>query len=151
LVDFSLKLPQNSLVEQNIYRKSLLFWSPGLFDLPTSRRSGLSLRTNKNQYYLRRVLIKSLQKVNSFSSRLTKRNVTNCKTNKYIDYDNLLRSDMNFQKTIRKLLNGVEDRKLCNQEYIEKLWSYHLSGRGNYFRVFSILLSVEVFSQHYID
>ena len=151
LVDFSLRLPQDSLIQQNLYRKALLFWQSDLFALPTSRRSGLSLCANQNQYYLRRALIKALQRASSLSSRLIKRNITYCKTNKYIDYDDMLRRNINFQKTVRGLLDGVKNRNLCNVEYLEDLWSLHLSGKSNHFRLFSVLLTCEVFSRHYID
>ena len=126
-----------------MYRKALLSWQPDLFAMPTSRRSGLSLCANKNWYYLRRAFVKTLQKASSISSRLIKRNITSCKTNKYIDYDDLLRHNMIFQKTVHELLEEFKTRGLCDTDYLESLWSLHLSGKKNFYRVFSVLLTYE--------
>lgn len=151
LVDFAMKLPLEKLNQQFLYRKALLKWQPDLFNLPTSRRSGLSLSESNLQYYLRRAKIKAFDKLNTFSTRLVKRNISSCKTDKYISYDNLLRTNSKFRNSVYELLCGVKNKNLCNASYLDNLWNQHLTGKANHYRVFSVLLTFEIFSMNLSD
>jgi len=80
-----------------------------------------------------------------------KKNLFFNKTTNYIDYNNLLRTNKEYQEFMKKYINKVKLRQYFNTDFIEELWQSHINGKKNYATLFGLLVTFELFLENYVD
>ena len=145
LVDFTLKLPPELRLDENLYIQMLLKRYPELFKLPTTTNQGLRLDAGNVSLFLNRAILFSKMRANKISSMLIKRNIFRDKGKNYIDYDELLRRDKEYRNYMRRMIEKVEAREYFNRDYIEDIWRLHMQGKKNYAMLFGLLVTFELF------
>ena len=151
LVDFTLKIPLELRLDENLYIQMLLKKYPELFKLPAKTNLGLGLNAGNTSLFLRRVILFLKGRINKISSILIKRNVFLDKGKNYIDYDNLLRRNKEYRNYMRSMIEKVKEREYFNKGYIEEIWRLHMQGKKNYSMLFGLLVTFELFLERFCD
>ena len=151
LVDFMLNIPPKLRFKKKLYKSMLLKKYPELFKLPTKNNFGLGLDADNITLFLYRIILFSKRKANIISSILMKKNIYLIKDLNYINYDDFLRRNKEYQDFIRRIIDKVIKRKYFNKEYIEKIWKLHIEGRKNYAMLFGLLVTFELFLEKIVD
>ena len=73
------------------------------------------------------------------------------KNQNYIDYDDLLRTNKQYQIFIKTMVDKVKKREFFNPEYIDTLWELHLNGKKNYAMILGLLVTVELILEEFYD
>jgi len=149
VIDFMLKVPSKFRIEKKLYKSMLIKNYSDLFSLPTKNTYGLKLTTNDLALYIK-IFLESFQKrINRISSFLIRKNVFFIKSHNYIDYDDLLRTNKEYQNFMREKINNVLSREYFNKDSIEKIWKLHIDGRKNYAMLIGLLVTFEIFLENY--
>ncbi len=151
LVDFLLRVPPELRKEKKLYKQMLMKKYSELFELPTKNNLGLPLQTNHMRLYVKRVLWFGQRKLNSLSNHLVHHRLFFNKNQNYLDYDDLLRTDEQYQTFMRIMVEKVKKREFFDPEYIESLWKLHLSGRKNSAMIFGLLVTFELILEEFYD
>jgi len=151
LVDFTLKMPPELRLDENLYIQMLLKKYPELFELPTKTNQGLKLDAGKASLFLNRAILFSKTMANKISSMWIKRNIFLDKNRNYIDYDDLIRKDKEYRNYMRRMIEKVEEREYFNKDYIEEIWRLHIRGKKNYAMLFGLLVTFELFLEEFVD
>lgn len=151
LVDFMTKVPPKLRLHKNLYKLMLLKTYPNLFKLPTKNDFGNRIDADPALILLDRIFLYLKAKTNSVSIKIMKRNIYQDKIKNYIDYDDLIRTNKEYQNYIRNMINKVKTREYFNPDCIEKLWQLHLKGRKNYGMLLGLLVTFELFLENYLD
>ncbi len=93
----------------------------------------------------------SKTKINNASSILINKNIFLNKNKNYIDYDDFLRRNFEYNYYIRSMVFKVRERKYFNKEFIENIWKLHMSGKENYSMLFGLLVTFELFYESYVE
>jgi asparagine synthase (glutamine-hydrolysing) len=151
LVDFMLKIPPDLRLNKSLYKSMLLKKYPELFTLPTKNNYGQGLDADNITILLYRIFLFLKRKSNSICNKIMKKNFFIDKNMNYIDYDNLLRTNKEYQEYMKKMINKAKLRKFFNPDYIEELWQSHINGKKNYAMLLGLLVSFEIFLENYLD
>jgi hypothetical protein len=89
--------------------------------------------------------------MNKCSSRFFKKNILLDKLENYIDYNDLLRTNKEYNDFIKEKLDRVKQRVFFNQDVIETLWKNHMNGKKNYAKLFGLLVTFELFLEIYLE
>ena len=149
LVDFTLKLPPELRLDENLYIQMLMKKYPELFKLPTKKNLGLRLDVGSASLFLRRFILFSKRRANKTSSMLIKRNIFLDKNENYVDYDDLLRGNKEYRDYMRKMIDKAKEREYFNRDYIEEIWRLHIQGRKNYSMLLGLLVTFELFLENF--
>ena len=151
LVDFTLKIPPELRLDENLYIQMLLKKYPELFELPTKTNQGLKLNAGNVLLFLNRAILFSKMRANRISSMLVRRNIFLDKNKNCIDYDKLLRRDKDYRNYMRRRIEKVEEREYFNKGYIEDIWRLHMQGKKNYSMLFGLLVTFELFLEEFVN
>jgi hypothetical protein len=91
------------------------------------------------------------RKFNRISNFIVKHDLFFNKNQNYINYDDLLRINKEYQLYIKTMIDKVKKREFFNPKYIDTLWSLHLNGKKNYSRIFGLLVTFELLLEKYYD
>ena len=151
LVDFMLKIPPKLRLNKDLYETMLIKKYPELFALPTKNNSGHPINTDDIHILLREIGLYLKRKFNTIFIKITKRNYFQDPHKNYIDYDNLLRTNREYQKYISYYINKVKEREYFNKEFIEEIWELQINGQDNYAMLFGLLVTFELLLEKYVD
>jgi len=124
---------------------------PELFKLPTKNNLGLPLQTSHIKLYIKRVIWFIQRKFNTISNYVVRHRLFFNKNQNYIDYDDLLRTNKQYQIFIKTMVDKVKKREFFNPEYIDTLWEFHLNGKKNYAMILGLLVTVELILEEFYD
>lgn|GEM_PF-2018323 len=151
LVDFVLRIPPSLRMNKVLYKKMLQKTYTELFRLPTKNTLGLSLQTNHIALFRKRVLAFLQRQFNNILNYIGRPNRFFNKNENYINYDDLIRTNKEYQQFMKSMLDKVKIREFFNPEYIEILWNQHLKGKKNYSKLFGYLVTIEMTLEKYYD
>jgi asparagine synthase (glutamine-hydrolysing) len=151
LIDFMLQVPPKLRRDKKLYKEILLKKYPELFNFPTKNTYGFTLNANHIAIFFKRVLFFLQRKLNSISSYLIGKDIYIYKTQNFLNYDDLLRSNKEYKKFMRIMIDKVKKREYFEQDYIEQLWNTHQKGRKNNARLLCLLVTFELFLEQYVD
>jgi len=151
IIDFMLHVPLELRKEKKLYKEMLMNYYSDLFALPTKNNLGLPLQTNHLKLYVRRVLWFLQLKSNVISNLLVHHRLFFNKNQNFIDYNDLLRTNREYQMFVKTMIDKVKKREFFDPVYIEKLWKLHLKGKKNYAMIFGLLVTVEMILEEYYD
>jgi asparagine synthase (glutamine-hydrolysing) len=151
LIDFMMQAPVEFRKEKKLYKKMLMKKYPDLFRLPTKNNLGLPLHTNPVRLYVKRVLWFLQLKLNLLSNRIVHHRLFFNKNQNFIDYDDLLRTNIEYQMFVKTMVEKVKKQEFFNPEYIDQLWLSHLTGKKNVAMIFGLLVTVELILEKFYD
>lgn len=151
IVDFMSRVPLNLRTDKHLYKKMLQKKYPELFQLPTKNMYGLPLQTNHFVFFMKVALGFVQRKTNNLLNHLGKPNFFFNKNENYINYDDLLRTNTEYQHYMKSMIDKLKMREFFDPHYIDTLWSLHLKGKKNYSKLFGLLVTFEMTLEHYYD
>lgn len=151
IVDFMSKVPRELRMDKHLYKKMVLKKYPELFRLPTKNMYGLPLQTNRLVFFIKVVLGFVQRKINTFLNHLGKPNFFFNKNENYINYDDLLRTNAEYQQYVKSMIDKAKKREFFNPQYIDTLWVHHMKGKKNYSKLFGLIVTFEMILENYYD
>ena len=151
LIEFMLRVPPDLRKNKKLYKQMLIKNYPELFKLPTKNNLGLPLQTSHIKLYIKRVIWFIQRKFNTISNFFVRHRLFFNKNQNYIDYDDLLRTNKQYQIFIKTMVDKVKKREFFNPEYIDNLWELHLNGKKNYAMILGLLVTVELILEEFYD
>lgn len=151
LVDFVLRIPPNLRMNKTLYKKMLQKTYTELFHLPTKNTLGLSLQTNHVALFRKRILAFIQRQFNSILNYIGRPNRFFNKNENYINYDDLIRTNREYQQFMKSMLDKMKKREFFDPDYIDVLWGLHLKGKKNYSKLFGYLITFEMVLENYYD
>ena len=154
LINKSFSKIYNTNVAGKLYDKKKNWYYPELFNLPikiSSNIYGSTLRTNNIKILLERIKFFMLLKLKKISNYILKDSYLFNKYQNYIDYDDLLRVNKEYQSYMKNMIDKVKMREFFNPEYIDSLWNLHLNGKKNYSIILGLLVTFELIMEEYYD
>ena len=151
IVDFMLRIPPRLRENKLLYKEMLVKNYSDLFHLPTKNTYGLPLQTNHMLLFIKRIFSFIQRKTNNLLNYIGRPNLFFNKNENYINYDDLLRTNKEYQLYIKTMLDKVKMREFFNSSYVDILWNQHLKGKKNYSRLFGLLVTFELILEKYYD
>jgi len=151
VVDFMLQIPPEFRTNKKLYKRMLLKNYSELFHFPTKNTLGLTLQTNHFILFIKRVLAFIQRKFNTLLNYTGRPNFFFNKNENYINYDDLLRTNKEYQLYVKTMLDKVKKREFFDATSIDSLWDSHLKGKKNYARLFGLLVTVELILEEYYE
>jgi asparagine synthase (glutamine-hydrolysing) len=151
IVDFMSKVPPELRTDKHLYKTMVQKTYPELFRLPTKNMYGLPLQTNHIVFFIKVVLGFVQRKTNTFLNRLGKPNFFFNKNENYLNYDDLLRTNTEYQQYVKSMIDKAKKREFFNPEYIDALWVQHMKGKKNYSKLFGLIVTFEMILEKYYD
>lgn len=151
LVDFMIQTPPELRTKKLLYKKMLMKNYSDLFNFPTKNNLGLPLQVSPLRLNVKRVGWFIQRRINDISNHILHRAVLFNKYENFINYDNLLRTNKEYQQYMRTMLDKVKTREFFNPTYIDALFDLHLKGKKNYARLFGLLVTFELILENYYD
>ena len=151
LIDFMLKVPPALRMNKQLYKQMLIRNYPELYQLPTKDMYGLTLQANHIVLFIKEVISFIKRKINALSNYIVQHNLFYNKRQNFINYDDLLRTNKEYQVFIKTMLDKVKKREFFNPEYIDTLWNLHLNGKKHYSKLFGLLVTFEILLEKYYD
>lgn len=134
VINIFLSLPEEQKREQALFKHFLQWWQPRLFALPVKNNQGFPLGAPSWKPKLRKKWF-GLRKKMGFKSDP---NVN------YFNFSNKLIESNLFRELVWSQLADFEERGLCENLDLEKLWLAHLQGRADHGKLIQVLFSLEV-------
>lgn len=131
--DFMLSLDNTYRYNQNLYKRILSETFPFEFSLKTKTNFGLPLSASKFEIFIKR----AHSKMNRI---LIGKNVNI----NYLDFNNEIRENKVFNKTIYENLSDLENRKIVNWVDLNKIWQDHMNKNADYADAILVLCSLEI-------
>jgi asparagine synthase (glutamine-hydrolysing) len=151
VLDFMLRVPPKFRDHKKLYKEMLIKHYTELYSLPTKNTYGLTLQTSHITIFMKRLFSFIQRKFNRISNYIVKHDFFFNKNQNYINYDDLLRINKEYQLYIKTMIDKVKKREFFNPKYIDTLWSLHLNGKKNYSRIFGLLVTFELLLEKYYD
>lgn len=151
VVDFMIRTPPGYRTNKHLYKTMLLCKYFDLYDFPTKNNLGLPLQANPIRLYVKRVLWFFQRRINGLSNRILHHAILLNKYDNFINYDNLIRTNDEYQLFIKTMLEKLKRREFFNPTALDALWMLHLKGKKNYSRLFGLLVTLELVLEHYYD
>jgi asparagine synthase (glutamine-hydrolysing) len=151
LVDFMLTIPPDLRYKQKLYRSMLIKRYPHLFTLPTKNNLGLGLNASYSSLFLMRSTSYLKMQTNALMHIFSDQNIFQNKNDNYMNYDELLRNNEEYNMIIKKFLSKLQKRDFFNCNFIEDIWRLHMKGDKNYSMLFGLLATFELFLSNYVD
>ena len=151
LIEFMLRIPPQFRKDKMLYKQMLLKNYVEIFKMPTKNNLGLPLQTDHLKLYVKRILWFMQLRINIISNHIVQHRMFFNKNQNYLDYDELLRTNKQYQEYMKSMIDKVKKREFFNPEYIDTLWQLHLNGKKNYAMIFGLLVTVELILEEYYD
>lgn len=151
LIEFMFQVPPELRKDKKLYKQMLMKHYPDLFKLPTKNNLGLPLQTNHVKLYVKRVFWFLQLKFNSLSNYIVHHRLFFNKNQNFIDYNELLRTNRDYQVFMKSMVDKVKKREFFDSEYIDSLWMLHLKGKKNYAMIFGLLVTLEMILEEFYD
>ncbi len=145
-------VPAHYRQNEKLYQEIMLENYPKLFELPIKNLYGTQMTHSKGFRKLKkRFYVRPLWWANKLSAMSFGRHLFNDKTKNYLDYDGLLRSNIDFRQLVVQCLDSAKKRAIYNAPYINHLLKSHLTGRRNYSYLFGQIMTIEKLFQEYVE
>jgi asparagine synthase (glutamine-hydrolysing) len=151
LVEFMLHVSPDLRKDKKLYKQMLMKNYSDLFQLPTKNNLGLPLQTNHVKLYVKRILWFLQLKINTLSNYVVHHRLFFNKNQNFIDYDDLLRTNKEYQMFMKIMVDKVKKREFFDSDYIDTLWMTQLNGKKNYAMIFGLLVTVELILENFYD
>jgi asparagine synthase (glutamine-hydrolysing) len=153
LVDFFLNIPPKLRLEANLHHKTFKMLSPDLAKIPV-QKTGMRICANRIQVILHRAGQKVLELIFRLIRRISyfRINLHNYRK-EYHDYDEWIRKNERVKKYFLDILldHKTLSRKYFNPYFIKRLIKSHMSGKANYHKQLTSLLTFELWHCQFID
>lgn len=136
-IDFMLSVPGKYRVNQNLYKKILLFGFPKEFSYKTKSNFGLPLSASKYDIFFHKLKNKIIRNLR-LSNSLKIANVN------YLDFDGQIREKKDLQKIISQNIHDLKTRNIIDWIDIEMILKNHLNKNGNFANALVVLASLEI-------